>query len=309
MLKFYLSCKELYSVESFVNPCKKGLRTVQFLPHPESREKYIQCSMFGQAFPFTCPNGLIWNQENSACVNSKMGAFAEKSPTVGRSGFQSRSEVDQPLTTTTTTTTTTTMFMPMAGPVFEQGAFAVPSFTTTTTTRRTTTTTTTTTTLTTTTPTTTMSRLLTTTLAHVALSGPTQTFVPTSGACNTISIDGSSFTVVNGLYTKVNDQMYRRVDNLRLPGLIVEVSPDKWCISFTFSSHNIETLTRASILGTCGGASLDCCMLMSELPNAPIQDANRDWLVNILDNKGKKDPNMVVTCTNEAKSMHHFFYL
>ena len=44
----------------------------QFFAHPESEEKYIQCSMFGQMFVFTCPLDLVWIQSLMACDHKSL---------------------------------------------------------------------------------------------------------------------------------------------------------------------------------------------------------------------------------------------
>jgi hypothetical protein len=123
-----------------------------------------------------------------------------------------------------------------------------------------------------------------------------------SDGCDQISLTGSSFSLVNGLYGKVNENMYRRVDNLRLPGLIVAITNTKWCITYSFASSNLDTITRDDVVRACS-SQLECCMLVSEMPTSrKLEDPERVWIVNMLDNLNKEDSNIEISCDTDGKS-------
>jgi hypothetical protein len=242
---------------SLTNPCKKGLRSVQFLPHPESNSKYIQCSLFGQMFTFTCPNGLVWSQPDLTCVIGKRGptSLAVIQETENAAGL-----VDS-----------------TPAPMITPTATAVPTITPRMTTRFTTT------------PTPIFTTSTVPSVQLVQANSRPSSFVedeetdrsknlPAGGGgrlgssvgdgCDQISLTGSSFSLVNGLYGKVNENMYRRVDNLRLPGLIVAITNTKWCITYSFASSNLPRQTRNSIRAAASASAAAEKRIRSRTPAA-----------------------------------------
>lgn len=109
--------------ESLVNPCKKGLKAALFQAHPESREKYIQCSLFGQMFVFTCPHGLEWNQASLACDRSHSINIFHHTDTM-RDQFPRKVETEPALFISapdfTPTTTPTPMPQILVDPITQQ---------------------------------------------------------------------------------------------------------------------------------------------------------------------------------------------
>lgn len=288
-------------VQSLMNPCQKGLRSVQFLQHPESEEKYIQCSTFGQMFIFTCPTGLHWSQSKMACDRKNfLTMFSNGNPSTNFNHgpeqqqpqpqqFQqsaARSDFSRPILTNneiraeiiattpftpTITTTTTTQFTPMNNfanvlhptpKPFEVETSSIPK---------------------------------------------QKEFVEQKGHCGVVSVSGSVFSIVNGVYSMINTHLYRRSDNLQLPGLIVKTSETQWCVTFSFSTANLDDLTSQEVLRMCG-TNLECCMLISE-SNSGIDDINRVWIVNILENRGKQDGNIKIGCNGLQKgwNLNPFF--
>lgn len=101
------------------------------------------------------------------------------------------------------------------------------------------------------------------------------------------------------MYSKISAHIYRRSDNLQVPGLIVAISPTQWCVTFSFATQNFDTLSSKDVMNSCG-SGLECCMLISE-GSLEIEDPSRAWIVNILENKGKRDSSIVITCNNGLK--------
>lgn len=133
-------------------------------------------------------------------------------------------------------------------------------------------------------------------------------FAHGTGHCESIMVSGSVFNIVNGLYSRLasSPEIWRRSDNLQLPGLLINTAPQQWCLSFAFSSVDINSLTLVEAKQRCG-ESLQCCMLISESPQ--VDDPNAVWIVNMLENKGKQDGGIKVTCEKDAKGNFLLIYL
>lgn len=133
------------------------------------------------------------------------------------------------------------------------------------------------------------------------------------GRCDSVSLSGSVFNIVNGVYSKLpsSASIYRRSDNLQLPGLLVKTSDQQWCVTFSFSTVDFNTLTVPDVLSRCG-AGLDCCMLISEPAStatagiAEIDDPSAVWIANILENRGKQDASIKFTCETTVKGWRLF---
>lgn len=312
-----------------MNPCKKGLNGNQFFAHPEDQNKYIQCSQWGQMFIFNCPEGLIWNTQKTACERrflfSLFQPFAKTTqfPATVANQFPAQPTTRQPSSITTQkfespielepvpTQNTHREFnnqLPSSKSSFVSTVTAIqtlspletpelPILPVTPRSRLIETTTTTTTT----TPRASTKKLpvSTTTVESSNLEEPTFS----SADCSVISISDSTIPIVNGVYTKTNSDIYRRSDNLRIPGLIAHIGPKKWCFTLSFSAHDLNTITAKTVLSLCG-ANLECCMLISDSKeNLDLANPKRDWTVNILDNKGTNDPEIKISCQNIKKSI------
>lgn len=132
---------------------------------------------------------------------------------------------------------------------------------------------------------------------------PTASFAPNSGGrCDSVMMTGSVFNIVNGLYSRLvsTPDIYRRSDNLQIPGLLIKLAPQQWCVSFAFSTVDFNTLTVPDVLKRCN-SGLQCCMLISD--TVQVDDPNAVWIVNILENKGKQDGGIKLTCENNAKGL------
>ena len=141
------------------------------------------------------------------------------------------------------------------------------------------------------------------------VSSPVSTPTVSGGRCDSVSVSGSVFNIVNGVYSKLpsSASIYRRSDNLQLPGLLVKTSDQQWCVTFSFSTVDFNTLTVPDVLSRCG-AGLDCCMLISEpastataATTAEIDDPSTVWVANILENRGKQDASIKFTCETTVK--------
>ena len=124
---------------------------------------------------------------------------------------------------TTTTATTTTLAAPI---------------TTTTTTTPITTTTTHKTTLLTTSSTNPVS--ITAGAANVQTDSTRKQQTFSSNDCSTFSVSNSAISTVNGIYTQLNPNLFRRSDNFRIPGLIVHLGQSKWCLTLTFFTADLN---------------------------------------------------------------------
>lgn len=125
-----------------------------------------------------------------------------------------------------------------------------------------------------------------------------------TGHCDTVSLSGSVFNIVNGIYSRLSSSpdIYRRSDNFQLPGLLVKTSGQQWCVTFSFSTVDFSSLTVPQVLQRCG-SGMECCMLISEGASGEIDDPSAAWIVNIFDNKGKQDAEIKITCEKEVKGV------
>ncbi len=130
-----------------------------------------------------------------------------------------------------------------------------------------------------------------------------------NGQCSSVSIENSLFTLANGVYKQISNEIYRRADNVKIPGIIAAIDAQKWCLSFSFVD-NLDQLSIQEVRQRCG-ANLECCMLVGSVEKGQASDlANpqRLWDVNLNEHKGSTDGELKVTCV-EAQSSKFFHFL
>lgn len=67
LIVFIISCSLAIPV---TNPCRReSNKSKQFLPHPDSKTKFIQCTKRGEMFEFDCETGLEWDSVESKCID------------------------------------------------------------------------------------------------------------------------------------------------------------------------------------------------------------------------------------------------
>ncbi len=127
---------------------------------------------------------------------------------------------------------------------------------------------------------------------------------PLSSKCTSITIRNSMVSIVNGAYNQISQGMYKRSDDLRLPGLVASIR-NHWCISYSFTLSDLERMNQATFNTAC--ANLDCCILVSDSnPVLDIADQKRQWKINLLENKGQVDQNIKIECDGVSKSIKFF---
>jgi hypothetical protein len=124
---------------------------------------------------------------------------------------------------------------------------------------------------------------------------------PLSSKCGSITIRNSMVSIVNGAYNQISQGMYKRSDDLRLPGLVASIR-NQWCISYSFTLSDLERMNQATFNTAC--TNLDCCILISDSnPILDIADQKRQWKINLLENKGQVDQNIKIECDDVSKGI------
>jgi hypothetical protein len=117
---------------------------------------------------------------------------------------------------------------------------------------------------------------------------------PLNSKCNLISIKNSIVSIVNGIYSEINQGIFKRSDDLRLPGLVASIR-NVWCISYSFTLSDLERMDQSKFNSAC--SNLECCILISDSnPLFDLSDSKRLWKINLLENKGQVDQNVKVEC-------------
>jgi hypothetical protein len=118
------------------------------------------------------------------------------------------------------------------------------------------------------------------------------------GECPHIQITNSLISLANGEYTKIAKDLYKRTDNPSLPGFIIAFDSN-WCITYAFRFEDAVARSALTLRQNCG-SDLDCCMIIGvdQQSSLGIQSRTRQWTVNNLQNKGKVDGSLLVTCVN-----------
>ena len=128
---------------------------------------------------------------------------------------------------------------------------------------------------------------------------------PLTSQCSSITIRNSMVSIVNGAYNQISQGMYKRSDDLRLPGLVASIR-NQWCISYSFTLSDLERMNQATFNTAC--TNLDCCILISDSnPILDIADQKRQWKINLLENKGQVDQNIKIECDGVSKSISFIF--
>ena len=131
--------------------------------------------------------------------------------------------------------------------------------------------------------------------------------------CSTITITDSSISLVNGVYSKIKTveelakfPTYRRSDDVKLPGLIVAINEQNWCITYSFSLVDMKSLTEKKISEQC--ENLKCCLLIGDIVldsnnNAvELNNSSLQWSLNPLGIRGSPDQGLRIACGNLDKS-------
>jgi len=295
----------LNGINCVTNPCRKGSTTNQFFSHPESDDQYIQCSQWGQMFLFSCPDGLKWNLATLSC---EQRSFFSKGLGTTPVMVPQQSPVVTPQATIAQTQAPSVPTQPMTSPtqaptIPTQAPMIVPQTTSVQTTQQT---------------------MPITTIASIQTTNPipsssapsftqqsgqannqqvaSRSFLPSSSdKCSSITINNARINLVNGIYSMVSKDMYRRSDDLRLPGLIVEVIPNRWCVTYTFSQGNLDSITPDIVRGSCG-RNLECCIYVTESSQpSSIGDAQRNWFHTQVNVPASLDSGIKVNCQANAK--------
>lgn len=303
----------LNGINCITNPCRKGSTTSQFFSHPESDDQYIQCSQWGQMFIFSCPDGLKWNLATFSCEKRTSFSTSLGTPPLPQQSPQSPMVTQQATTALTQAQTVPTqpvtskappMTAPTQAPTIPTRApMTVPQTTSVQTTQQTM-------------PTTTIASVQTTNSipsstdpSLMQQSGQannqqvaSRSFLPSSSdKCSSITINNAGINLVNGVYSMVSKDMYRRSDDLRLPGLIVEVTQNRWCVTYTFSQGNLDGITPDIVRGSCG-RNLECCIYVSDSSQPlSIGDSKRNWFHTQVNVPASLDSGVKVNCQANAK--------
>lgn len=322
------------------NPCRKGLTGNHFYPHPESASKYIHCSQWGQMFVFDCGQGLVWDSSKQTCERKDFFHFFQNFPnslhTTTRSNLQEASSIFKeslaPVTRIitsmptqdpnffqklqTTGTTKAPILQNNINLVTQTNTFPATSFFTTfrtTTTRPPLTSTSTQQSFNQESTTRVFSlATLTTSATFIQQQPSVQPLLPSiaqnsqpgktsSADCTIFSISGSTIPSVNGFYTRLSSSIIRRSDNFRIPGLLVQLDRSLWCLTLAFSFTDLSSINLELIKTQCG-SNADCCMIISNSPdNLDVTDPQREWKINMLNSKGKKDTTIKFSCENQKR--------
>lgn len=99
---------------ALTNPCRREAnKSKQFLSHPETKSKFIQCTKRGEMFVFDCEADSEWDPVALKCVKLEQEVrpliFKTKTRNLNARGqfLRTKPRVNEASTTTTSTTTTT----------------------------------------------------------------------------------------------------------------------------------------------------------------------------------------------------------
>ena len=128
----------------------------------------------------------------------------------------------------------------------------------------------------------TTAHMITTTLAHMAISTTSDAFVKIfqqpidtthmtgiasssvfeNEICNNLEIKNLNVPLINGVYTKNEAKVFRRSDNPQIPGFI-SVVHGRWCITYSFSPENLNSIDIEFLEKNCG-SNFECCQFLSD---------------------------------------------